>query len=520
MEIRRKQIILLLYVPVVIFLLWLPEQIQMKGLGFFSAALSSVLGPMLLLFGSLSGAVERLQRPRIAKGQYKNADRILKSALVYALSAGGLLTGLTYLVCSLWMEKVLLVPYGVLALRFFAPVILLFALAAVFKGYFQGQGNGLPTVCFEALSIVFGIVFAILFGARLTAYGQKAAALLANSDFTAMYGAAGTVLGFALGYFIGLVFLFVVYLISEKNRRRKAAAGMKKTEGYKDAFRLLFLSVLPYVPVGLLAVLPFPVGILLFQRARENIYESVQAYGAFVENYVLWVILALLPILAGSCGMVGRSCLHIRREEYRHGKEAVQRMTQWLICLSAFVAAVYMVFGGEISDAGLCSGGLCVIFLAVGICFLQVLWDCGKLKEVYASMGCGCGLALIVLAVGMKSAADPVVVLSCGLIAQGFGTLLVACVLLLRLYRFSLNGVRCVAFPVLSAAVSGLVMLLLKKLLLDGVGAGACSWICAVIGFMVHLVLILVLRCCRKSDLKDMPGGKLLLLFGKLIHFM
>ncbi|MBE5868138.1 MAG: hypothetical protein E7293_04150 [Lachnospiraceae bacterium] len=520
MEIRRKQLTLLLYIPIVVFFLYLPKRIGDNGMAYFAAALCSVFAAIIPFFAGLTTVVERLLRPRYSKGQHKNADRIWRCALIYALVAGTACMVLWYGLGEVWMSYVLKVPHGLLAFRLLVPIVLLAAVAYVLKGYFQGQGNGMPTVCFEGICLVSGIVFALFLGNHMQNYGEKVAALLANHDFKAMYGAAGTALGLMIGYVFGLAFLLVFRLATKQSRSQRSQGSMKRTESYAGGFRLVFLSFTSYILTGILVVLPMLTGLFFYQSKQEDIFQAVRGYGAFVSDYLLWIVLALLPIVAGGIIFTGQITTHLKKEEYRQCRDNVQNAVFWLCSVSSLIGILYMTMGEVLSTNILCTGGLTVLFAALAICFLQVLWNSGRTIQVYVSLAGGFVMHLAVLLIGLKPSGDNVSVLSYALIAQTAGCMMISGVALLMRYRFKINWIRCVAFPLLASAIAGLVMLILKNTLLNVLGKGICIWLCFGVGIAVHILLILVLRCCREQDLREMPGGRIVIRIGKLLRFM
>ena len=82
--------------------------------------------------------------PWMRKGEYKNSERILKTALWYATIAGGI----GAIILGFGAEPLadlLRMPYCKYALAAFAPTIWIMAYLGVLRGYFQGTGNMVPT---------------------------------------------------------------------------------------------------------------------------------------------------------------------------------------------------------------------------------------------------------------------------------------------------------------------------------------------------------------------------------------
>ena len=100
---------------------------------------------ILLMIASFSipQAVSKIMSERIAFKRYRDAQRVFKGALLYAVIAGGAVA----LICVFGAS--ILVPDSVanarLALQMLAPTIFISGILGVFRGYFQAYRNMMPT---------------------------------------------------------------------------------------------------------------------------------------------------------------------------------------------------------------------------------------------------------------------------------------------------------------------------------------------------------------------------------------
>ena len=92
---------------------------------------------------SIPQAVSKIMAERLAFKRYRDAQKIFKGALLYAVVVGGAVA----IVCVAGAP--ILVPERManarLALQFLAPTIFLSGILGVFRGYFQAYRNMLPT---------------------------------------------------------------------------------------------------------------------------------------------------------------------------------------------------------------------------------------------------------------------------------------------------------------------------------------------------------------------------------------
>ena len=122
-----------------------------EGMGYYSTAFN-VYNIMLILSSySLPLAVSKMVSARMAKGQYRNAVRVLKAALVYATVVGGIACFITWNFADFFATTAFNTPFCVYALKTLAPTIWIMAYLGVLRGFFQGHGTMIPT----AISQIF-----------------------------------------------------------------------------------------------------------------------------------------------------------------------------------------------------------------------------------------------------------------------------------------------------------------------------------------------------------------------------
>lgn len=218
-----------------------------EGNGYYATAYEVYAIILLLSSYSLPLAVSKMVSARVGKGQYKNAERIFKSSLLFATIVGSIASIFVYFTADS-LSILMLEPMSAIALRMLAPALLLVAVMGVFRGYFQGLGTMMPTAVSQIIEQVF-LVIASLTGAYIFSnYGSKVAALLQNSSYEASYGAAGGTIGCSIGAIIGLAFLVFVYVIYAPRFKRQIDRDQTKNlESYRTIFKILLLTIVPVI---------------------------------------------------------------------------------------------------------------------------------------------------------------------------------------------------------------------------------------------------------------------------------
>ena len=71
-----------------------------------------------------------------------------------------------------------------------------------------------------------------------------------------------------------------------------------------------------------------------------------------------------------------------------------------------------------------------------------------------------------------------------------------------------------------AAAVSGLVGMLLSKVIISWAGGIITFFVCIVVCMLIYLVLMILLRGIREDELEDMPGGRVIIVLAERMHLL
>ena len=137
-------------------------------------------------------------------------------------------------------------PLSVYALRVLAPGLLIVAVMAVIRGYFQGMGTMLPTAISQIIEQVFNAVISIVGASVLFGIGTKAGEKSGEELLGPAYGAAGSTLGTVVGSLSGLLFLlFVIFLYKNVIRKQLKRDRTQNVESYSFLLKALLFNSNP-----------------------------------------------------------------------------------------------------------------------------------------------------------------------------------------------------------------------------------------------------------------------------------
>ena len=219
-----------------------------EGNGFYGYAYQVYAIALMISSFSLPTAVSKLVSVRLAKRQKRNAFRVFLCSLAFAVGVGLFISLMIFLGAGLISTHAMKSPLSVYALRVLAPGLLIVAVMAVIRGYFQGMGTMIPTAISQIIEQIVNAVVSIVGASVLFGIGTKAGAEKGEELLGPAYGAAGSTLGTVAGSLAGLLFLlFVMILYKKVIRRQLKRDRSQNVESYSFILKALLFTAIPVV---------------------------------------------------------------------------------------------------------------------------------------------------------------------------------------------------------------------------------------------------------------------------------
>lgn len=533
MEVKRKRFSIISSIVLLLNILVLSGVLGEHGMGYLAGVLECFFLLLLITVYTLPEAMSKLIRARIQKGQNKNAMRVFKAALSLGLlySIAG---SLIILICSdILLENLFKITYGSVSLRLLMPAYVLFVFVQVLRGFFQGMGTAVPTGLSQIIESIVLFGTGILFSYLLGKYGSKIADLLHNKEFISSYSGAGISIGIIAAELFSVLFLAFVYQTNKRNLRKgNSKENFKMTERINEIMSILIITMLPYIACAVCGRIGILGGMSLYQHNTGiDLADGIGVCGAFYGKYLAIILLIVMIIRLSIIGIEGQIHVAVRKDEYKNAREWLAVGTHLMMIKGAFWAVTIAILGNTLVDgvfkdnsgnAGnmLMYGSTLILFMALGIFFINVLISQGKIKRVILNMLCGTIVffAYAVLSTSVWHAGiDGIVIGLCinwFIIVCGCGFLCV------RSMKWKAEWVYMVVLPIGCAALTGIIVMLLNKALFTMVGGVISVLICLIAGMFGYYILLMALRGIRREELEVIPGGKILCRIAETIHFL
>lgn len=506
-----------------------------EGNGFYAAAYEVYNIILLISCYSLPLAVSKLVSARISKGQYKNANRIFRGALLFAIVVGGSLGAMVYFCSGFFAGTIMLEPMSMMALKVLGPTIFIVAIMGVLRGYFQGLGTMIPTAFSQVIEQIFVAGVSITAAFYLFDYGIKVGELRLNDSYGAAYGAAGGTMGTSVGAMIGLLFLAFVYVMYSGSVKRKIAKDNTRIkESYTMIFKVLLLTIVPVV----LSTAVYHVSDIIDQRMFNQIMISNQMedvksvhWGIYSGKYK---VLINIPIALASamCASIIPTLIAANERgnhsEMRGKVTTVIRFTMILIIPCAVGLGILgktivgFLFDGDIEIAAslLAIGSISTVFYALSTLGNGILQGINQVKLPVRNALVALGIHIISLYLMLEYA-------NLGIYGVVISTIIFSFLMCVFNYlsikkhlKYKQEVIKTFLMPSISAGLMGIVIYLMNRFLIESLGQTITLFLTVIIGAMVYFIFLILLKGVSEKEVLRVPCGEIVINIMKKIGML
>lgn len=529
-EVKRRQAQAISTILALITLAVVARLTGYNGVTYVAAALEVYTFLYVIISAGIVDALGRVLRLRKTKGQYRNAERMRRNAMLFQMALGAAGAAIALIGGERIAEKMFKVQYSSLILMLLAPVVFLRSVSQVLLGYSRGERAELPAAAAGILRQLFILGFSVLFCKITSNYGYKVSRLLVQENYTSMFGGVGVSIAVTLSEVFVIIFLLLIYRKSRRPENRAVQEGMRVTDSFMDSIRILCVNRGAQVGILLLAILSIPVGLISFQKAGDSSGKAAE-YGVYLAGYcVVWgfcaalVMLALIPIC-------GKTVSLLRKDEQRFARTVFQGGVHAGVVCSAFfvvfvtvmapqMAAVVCPEQAELGAKMLRGGSLVILSVALCLYFARLLILTGRKYLVLAAVAVADVIDILAVAVLLNVGKVGILALVYGGMAGSGVLCIILGMLAYRQFRQRMDWMQTLVVPLAVACVTGLLGMLLGKVFTPHLGNLITLIVCLVFMEVLYWAGLLLLRNFREQELEIMPGGKLLNAMGQMLRVL
>ena len=494
-----------------------------RGNAIYSAGYYIYTFLLILSSAGLPAAISRLVSTRIAKGEYRNAQKIFRVSMIFAGAAGAI----GMLVLFFFAEpiaKMVDSPNSVYCLQTLAPTLLIVGVMSVYRGYLQGMNIMTPTAVSQIFEQVFNAVFSVYL-----------AWILVKQSIP--LGAAGGTAGTGIGALAGLIVVMIFYNRMKPeirhNMRIEEKGIYQETTG--EAFKKLVVTAFPIIA-----------GTAVFSMTNlidmKMVMSGLMSSGAFTEAEAevlygqlsgKYVTLTTFPVSISSA-MATAAIPNIAMAVTVGNKKEVKRKINTALKLAMIISIPAAVGIGVLGDQILRmlfpsypEGGVLLKVGAISIAFLSfcqivtgVLQGIGKIQVpvIGALLGAVVKIALNWILIRIPSINVVGAVIStdvCYLVASIFNV-----IMLMRYTKTRVNFSGVLIKPTIGSIIMGIGCVIGYKVIFLVFGNTISTLLTIIVAVIIYLLVMIFIRGITEEDLLSIPKGRILVRVFKKIGLL
>ena len=507
-----------------------------EGNGYYSAAYNIYSIMLILSSYSLPVAVSKMVSARLARGQYRNARKILRAALFYATIVGGV--GF----CALWFgsgffaEHVIKMPYSAYALKVLAPTVWIMAYLGVLRGFFQGHSTMVPTAVSQIFEQIVNAVISLLAAKSLFDLGVKSNLVYGSTEYSYAFGAAGGALGTGAGALTALILFVGLYLMYRpKMKRRIRKEQGTSAESYGIITSTLFLTVVPIIVSSSLYNSSTVIDNVLFGQVMTGLGEAKQIasqWGIYSGKYHLLFNIPVAVANSLSSSLIPALSRAVAEKDRKQTLNRIASAIRFSMIIAIPSAVGLAVLAAPISNLLFpgrdntdlikmtCYGSSAVVVYSLSTVTNAVLQGINRMKTPIRNAGISLVLHTVILFVMLRY-------LHMGIYGVLYANILFAlfiCILnarsIARFKRYRQEVKKTFLIPMVASAVMGAAAFGVYRAAYSVFGNLISTGISVFVAMLVYFVLLILLKGVDAQELRSMPGGTRLSGLARKLHLM
>ncbi len=490
-----------------------------KGFGYYSTAYEIYTVLLTISVTGLPVAMSRMVSAASSLGHYAQVRRIFKTSRSIFLGLGLMGSAIMMLLCKFLAERVMLQPDAAAAIFALGPCSMLICMMSTYRGFFQGQGNMLPTSVSQVLEAIIKLVVGI---------GLALLAIKTTSDVS--LAAAGAILGVTTSCLVSVLYLY--------SRFRKAFLELPQTDEPQSSFGATAkgllaiavpitigsagLSILNAVEIGI-----YMSGLLEFlpqelADTQKGIYNFTQKLFNMPTAFIAPITVSILPAITA----------HLTLKNNRGARATAESAARilGLLCMPCAVGLAVMAepitaLLGNYSGENLALATKLMTVLGISVAFNAVMLLTNTIMQAHGHAN----LPVINMFIGGFLKLAAVFLLTgnphIGILGTPIGTLLCcATISILNLITMRRILPACPAIlknmlrALLAAAIMGVLTWLCWYGLKEILQISSPLLLCAVpiaLGVCVYFAAVIGLKAITREDCLLLPKGEKI---AKLLH--
>ena len=507
-----------------------------QGQGYYGIAFEIYALALLLTSYSLPLAVSKLVSARVAKGEHKNAYRVLKAALIFAAAAGVIAAVVVFFGSDFIATKIMAMGPSQYALRVLAPGLLVVAIMGVVRGYFQGLGTMMPTAISQILEQIVNAIVSVIGASYLLDYGRRAAELKKQDYLGPAYAAAGGTLGTLVGAIAGLICLgFIFFAYRKVMRKQMHKDHTKHEETYQHIFPILFMTIVPvilstavYQSTKILDAGIFS-NIMAAQGMEREKYEILWGMYTGKFNTLVNVPLAIANAIGASVIPSLTAAITSGNQKLVHNKINLATRFSMLVAIPSAVGCFVLarpimdlLFSGDNTTPSLLlmTGAITIVSYSLSTITNAMLQGVNRMSTPVKNAAVSLVIHLISLFVMLVVFKWNIYAVIISTIVFSVSMCILNSISLKRAIEYRQEKRKTFVIPVIASVIMGIVAFFAEMFLSRVMPGKLATVVTVMIAVVVYMVCLLTFGGLTEEEILAMPKGRMLARIFKKLHLL
>ncbi len=501
-------------------------------------------------------AISRLVAEGMACKRYRDVRKIHQISIPFFVTTGVFCFLLMVFGCSVYV-RIINAPDARFSIYCLSPTILFGCLMSIYRGYYEGMQNMVPTAVSEIIEasckLIIGLSLAYLtisYGQnQYNSYGKVFGKAFDNeaeaTNYIISYAVGAAIIGITLGSVFGFLYLLIRHKIKGDGITRRDLYFAPRAATGKHTMRKLYKTALP---IGLGAIIMSVAGTVdasLINIRIKSVMETVpdkllEVYGSLVPYDLVQTgkthiylygcysyALTIMMLITAITQVFGQSALPSVTRAYTAGNkrmlknsiESVMRLTTMFtfpaglgLCVLSkpILSLLYSSAVSneiEIASRVLQIMGIAVIFIATSTPLCSMLQAIGRVDLPLKLYGIGMVIKITLNYILVGIPFINIQGASTGSLVCYAFVCFVAVYFICKETKISLNFVTIVIKPLIGAICCAVTALLSNKLLDMIIPSKLSTILAIVLGATVYIIVLFLCKGIRKRDILMLPKG-------------
>lgn len=477
---------------------------------------------LMISSAGLPIAISKLVAERIAIGEYKNAHRVFKVSLIVAASVGSICMLLLFAFAeniSIWVNS----KDSVYSIMSLAPTVLIVAIMAVFRGYFQGMNTMTPTAVSQIVEQIFNAIFSVLL-----------AYLLVSKSVA--YGAAGGTMGTGIGAFFGLLILIGAYFIIRPDIKRKIEKNKDSVPESSTKIATSLFAIATPIIIGtaifsVTNIIDMKMVLTILTDTGFTMTQANNLYGQLSGKYVVLTNVPAGISTAIATAIIPSVAATIKLKDFESANEKINKAIRISMILSFPAGVGLAVLGDPIlkllfpayPEGGILLqvGGIAVIFLSLYQVVTGTLQGIGKVYLPIIGTAIGAIFKIVFNYILLSDPKINIVGAVLSTMACYFVASIINLAMLINITKVSLDIKKCFLKPLICSLLMGVAAFSVYYGINLFIESNAIAVIVSIIfSIFLYLFLMIFSNGLVKEDIVSLPaGGKIYNILKKIFAF-